>query len=235
MRRKHLTSVLAVLALTTGTAHAEPASWTGFYVGGNLGGAWADTGFDLFQPACCHEPLGFSPGSVAGGAQVGWQYQWSNWVTGIELSYMAAELDETVSSRIIPDRTRSMEVSDIFLAGVRLGYALDRSLIYLKGGYASADVDITSHVASTNQLSGRSSGSEDGWNIGGGFERAFGQNIVLGVQYDYIDLGETNRSDISVPPFGLAYHLDIDAEIHAVTARLSYKLSPFSREPQELK
>jgi len=39
---------LAVLALTTGAAHAEPASWTGFYVGGNLGGAWADTGFDLF-------------------------------------------------------------------------------------------------------------------------------------------------------------------------------------------
>jgi len=179
--------------------------------------------------------LSFSPGSVAGGAQVGWQYQWSNWVTGVELSYMAADLDETVTSRIIPNRTRSMEVSDIFLAGVRLGYALDRSLIYVKGGYASADVDLSSHVASTGQLTGRSSGSEDGWNIGGGFERAFGRNIVLGVQYDYIDLGETNRSDISVPPFGLAYHLDIDAEIHAVTARLSYKLSPFSREPQELK
>jgi outer membrane immunogenic protein len=176
MSFKSLASMAAVVLLTASTAHAQsayqPVNWSGFYLGGHLGGAWADTGFDMFQPGCCHEPLSFDADSLAGGAQIGWQHQWSNsnWITGVELSYTAAELDETRISRIIADRSRTMEVSDIFHASLRLGYALQRSLVYVKGGYANADIHITSHIASTGRLTSSSNGHEDGWNVGGGFE-----------------------------------------------------------------
>src|SRR5580700_6163003 len=61
---------------------APPFSWTGFYVGGNLGGAWANTTItdSLFG-------LNFSNRNnavfVAGG-QAGFNYQFSNVVVGVE-------------------------------------------------------------------------------------------------------------------------------------------------------
>src|SRR5450432_61149 len=59
-----------------------PFSWTGFYIGGNLGGAWAhsDVTDSLFG-------LNFSNGTnngvFIGGGQIGGNYQFSNFVIGL--------------------------------------------------------------------------------------------------------------------------------------------------------
>src|SRR6516225_11393324 len=57
-------------------------SWTGFYIGGNLGVAW--TRGDL----CCDDfgnSTGISQNAVfTGGGQVGANYQWNSWVLGVE-------------------------------------------------------------------------------------------------------------------------------------------------------
>src|SRR5579864_5189970 len=58
-------------------------SWTGFYLGGNLGGAWSNnTVTDSFFG------LNFSSGSnngvFIGGGQVGGNYQMGNFVLGVE-------------------------------------------------------------------------------------------------------------------------------------------------------
>src|SRR5262245_15525921 len=71
-------------------APARPL-WTGFYVGGHIGGAWSRNGqsegqgFDGPAPATPLLPFDTDDSGVIGGGQIG--YNWSfapSWVAGIE-------------------------------------------------------------------------------------------------------------------------------------------------------
>jgi len=214
--------------------YVAPFSWSGFYLGVHAGGAWADTDWTLTSPpVALIEPLKTKPSGFAGGGQIGVQHQWGSLVAGIEVSYSGADLDETVNSVAVADRSRSGKINDIFLASVRLGYAFDRSLLYVKGGYANAEVDLSSHVVSTGVLTSSSSKREDGWNLGAGWEHALTRNVIVGVQYDFIHLDGTNRLGVDRNGFATTNHLNVDTDISVVTARLSYK---FGRdEPRPLK
>ena len=59
-------------------------SWTGFYIGGNLGGAWArgSVNDSLFGLSASSDRSGF-----IGGGQVGVNYQFSNIVLGAEWDF----------------------------------------------------------------------------------------------------------------------------------------------------
>ena len=74
-------------------------SWTGFYLGGNIGGAWAQS--DWFQDFT-GDPVGFqdasiSPTSFIGGGQIGFDYQAGWAVFGIQADADLASLVRTVS------------------------------------------------------------------------------------------------------------------------------------------
>jgi len=64
-------------------------SWTGCYIGANIGGAWAHKDFSV---------NGFDDGShsasgIAGGGQIGCDYQFaSNWLIGIQGMFDGADL-----------------------------------------------------------------------------------------------------------------------------------------------
>lgn len=88
----------------------EVWTWTGFYVGGNLGGAWSDNRLGYDMPfttpgnifTFCGSPAGVAapvlvganpfdlstscsrPSSFIGGAQIGYNWQMGTWVVGIE-------------------------------------------------------------------------------------------------------------------------------------------------------
>ena len=76
-------------------------SWTGFYIGGNLGGAWANTTItdSLFG-------LNFSNGNngvFVGGGQVGFNYQVSSVVFGVEGDFdWAANNNNSVTGVVGP-------------------------------------------------------------------------------------------------------------------------------------
>src|SRR5262245_47529775 len=65
---------------------APPFSWTGFYIGPNLGGAWS-------QRNLTDTLLGLSlsnvndKGAFIGGGQLGYNYQFGNFVLGIEADF----------------------------------------------------------------------------------------------------------------------------------------------------
>jgi outer membrane immunogenic protein len=68
--------------------------WSGPYVGGNLGGAHAQSDFTQSDPLGDVERGTFSPSGLAGGAQGG--YNWllsSNWLIGFEADVMGGDLN----------------------------------------------------------------------------------------------------------------------------------------------
>ena len=74
-------------------------SWTGFYIGGNLGGAWArgSVNDSLFGLSADLNRSGF-----IGGGQLGVNYQFSNIVLGAEWDFDWTSLDATGNGRFVP-------------------------------------------------------------------------------------------------------------------------------------
>src|SRR4029077_10309167 len=70
-------------------------NWTGFYVGGNVGGAWSTTDWTFFNGATL-EPTSQAGSSWVAGGQIGYLYQFNpNWVVGIEASSPGTNLEST--------------------------------------------------------------------------------------------------------------------------------------------
>jgi outer membrane immunogenic protein len=170
-----------------------PFSWTGFYIGGNLGGAWTNTNItdSLFG-------LNFSNGNnavfVAGG-QVGFNYEFSNnVVVGVEGDFDWAANNNGNTVAVIGPLGQSFTASanDRWMATAagRLGYAFDRWMIYAKGGggWVGANSFNVTDITTGATFSPGSNSTVTGWLVGGGFEWAFAGNWSLRAEYDYFGL-----------------------------------------------
>jgi outer membrane immunogenic protein len=212
MRKFLLSSTAALAVFSTGAAPAGAAdmtpapapaykaplpmppifSWSGFYIGGNLGGAWANTTItdSLFG-------LNFSNGNngvFVGGGQVGFNYQVGNVVFGVEGDFdWAANNNNSITGVVGPlGHNFTASANDRWMATVagRLGYAFDRWLIYVKGGggWVGANSFTVTDVTTAASVSGGSSNTLSGWLVGGGFEWAFANNWTMRAEYDYFGL-----------------------------------------------
>ena len=194
--RKLSISILSALALIVpGAAYAAdlpvkarpmipaPAfSWTGFYVGLNAGYAWGDTTGTFFTPA----PGNFDISGALAGGQLGANYQFANNVViGIEADYQWADIDGSASTGAGVINTA--EIERFGTVRGRLGYAWDRWLGYVTGGYAfGARTNVTVVPAAVTS----SSATLDGWTAGVGVEYAFAPNWSAKLEYLHIELDE---------------------------------------------
>jgi outer membrane immunogenic protein len=206
--------------------------WSGFYIGGQLGWAHAsaestDSVPDPFTPTLL-DALNYDQtgSSFAGGGQAGWQRQWGRMVAGAEVSYTALRFDGTsisplaaLSFGLIPQIARTVEVSDIFTLTGRLGYADDRMLAYIKGGWANADVSASYSQTGTGVVLSSSSGRENGWTAGVGADYALLPNLFVGIEYNYINF-KTGVTPPNIPP---AQFGDVTLDIQTVVLRLNYR------------
>lgn len=235
-RRTRIAIGFAAAALAI--APASAANWNGFYIGLHAGGAtgdvdWtnvtnndANTAID-FDPT---QTINQSPDGVLGGAQIGFNYQMTNWVFGLEAAGSGLDFDETTANTNDPlsDEFVSSEMDWLFTGAARVGFATMDSLIYLKGGYATANIT-TSHVDGSGgaEVPDTNSYSTDethsGWVAGLGLEHQIGSNVSVGIEYNYIDLGETDHSALTVNGADPVVN-NIDVQLHAVTARLNWNL-----------
>jgi outer membrane immunogenic protein len=178
-------------------------SWTGFYIGGNIGGAWAHHNWtdNLFG-------LNFGDGNSNGvfiaGGQVGGNYQINNFVIGVEGTFDWSGNNNNSSTGIVVPGLKGNLIqvtsNDTWIATVagRLGVAFDRVLLYAKGGGAwvgNNGFTVTNLTTGTS-ITGSNSNSISGWLIGGGLEWAFANNWTLKAEYDYIGL---NGRTFTVP------------------------------------
>jgi outer membrane immunogenic protein len=111
----------------------------------------------------------------------------------------------------------------------RLGAAFERFLVYGTGGLAYADVENSASL--TNELGQDYFGSSDdvqlGWTVGGGVEVAVTDNVTLGAEALYFDLGDENV-DLDpvagfVPPAGTDVEADFENTGVIARARLTIK------------
>lgn len=184
-------------------APAAIYNWTGFYVGGNIGGGWGDERSTELAPGTTSFPTGtvFSGHSTSGflgGVQGGFNWQANNLVLGIEGEYDWSDLTGTstsVSGVNGVSSTSSVKTKDIAMVTGRVGYAASNWLLYVKGGGAWAQGNSSGNVfdaAGTFIESTSTSTDRSGWVVGVGVEWGFAPNWSAKLEYDHLDFGSTN-------------------------------------------
>jgi outer membrane immunogenic protein len=239
-----------------------PFSWTGFYIGGHLGSGWGTMEWDdpnkPNQTACSHTSPpgqicfttgpGPGPGPITqglvfnsshtvngflGGGQVGFNYQVGWWVWGAEIQGSFADLTGHGACGFEGFLNCSSKVDGIATFAGRLGFAVDRALIFVKGGagWAHDKFSVTNSgliavctsegCATSEVVPGRSiSSSRWGWMWGTGVEYAFLPNWSAKLEYDFLDLGTKSffvndvlgtfdiKQRIHLVKFGINYHFN---------------------------
>src|SRR5215467_12915118 len=81
--------------------------WTGFYVGGQLGGAWSAV--DWAKVNLTGERVNNDASGFIGGGQVGYNQQFGNIVLGVETSLSGSTLSDDFRSGVNPAVTYSTD------------------------------------------------------------------------------------------------------------------------------
>ncbi len=225
-------SVLAVSAVAASAADlntkaptraAEVFNWTGFYVGGNVGGAWEnESGTSNFFSSNAPATQTNTPQSnslrnraVIGGVHAGYNWQTIRWVFGVE-----ADWDWTHTKNGFCRQTDSLSAACtdngrgfLILNGKaewldaargRLGYAWDRFMIYGTGGAAWAKFGSSiktnclvagcgSNTVGQNATANFSD-KKLGWLAGGGVEAMLDTDWIARAEYLHYDLGSVTNT-----------------------------------------
>jgi outer membrane immunogenic protein len=215
-------------------------TWTGFYVGVNAGWGWRD---DNSTPVILSPGVGtpglagrldFSgdDGGFTGGGQIGYNYQIGSFVIGAEADIQWADTGNNQSVVFVP----APGFSGVFLPGdfssnapdwfgtlrARLGFAVDRFLIYGTAGLAYTEDDA-------------------GWVAGGGVEWALPTNwnmfgtsaVTLGLEGLWISIDRGNDfngpvgtfTPVGLPPVAVFSPVTSngDSDFFVARAKLNFK------------
>jgi outer membrane immunogenic protein len=159
-------------------------NWTGIYLGVNGGYGFGQSNWTAPPPT--GSTGNFSTGGGLVGGTIGANYQWGQFVLGIEADGDWQNVNGSVGCSTPGGFPVSCQTQSDWLATVRgrAGYAWDRVLFYGTGGAAFANVQAGS--ANTGSFD---TGTQMGWTAGAGIEYAFMPNLTGKVEYLYVDLG----------------------------------------------
>jgi len=200
-------------------------NWTGFYIGGN--GGWGSShqclDFVGLAGAVFGEGCSNRSGGIVGG-QVGYRWQYSQWVFGVEAQGDWADLSNTRISLFNPLVSLRTKTDGIGLFTGQIGYAWNASLFYFKGGAAVTD----SRLSVLGTISGAelaaASATRWGGTVGVGWEYGFAPNWSAGIEYDHLFMGNSNNSFSVVNPINAAFlNNRISQDVDMVTLRINYR------------
>ena len=202
-------------------------NWTGFYIGGNAGYAFASnlsstgciTGFALDPLLTCPGTIGASSASgFAGGGQIGGNVQWNALVLGLEGDWQWSGQRSTVTG---PDISGTVKLPWFATARARAGVAADRVLFYATGGVAWMDVNTTINDTATGTAFGNTSNTRTGWTAGAGVEWAFAQNWTARVEYLFMDFA--NNTTVTFPNVGATLTQSATIKDNLVRGGINFK------------
>jgi outer membrane immunogenic protein len=207
-------------AYTKAPAIVEAAyDWSGFYIGINGGGATGNVNWNADPiPGPAGDEGSHHPSGGTVGGQIGYRWQMSSWVFGLEAQGNWADFSGSNVSLLANNTTNTTKINSFGLFTGQIGYAWDRALIYVKGGGAVTDNRFTS--ITTGPLGGIDSTSETRWGaaLGVGIEYAFAPGWSLGFEYDHLFMG---NNDVTSNLGFFSDHIKEDVDLF--TARVNYK------------
>jgi outer membrane immunogenic protein len=213
-----LAADLAARPYTKAPAYAAPIyNWTGFYIGGHIGGAFG--GNNNFAGLSTNDD-----GRFLGGVQVGADYQFApNWVLGIEgqYSWLGDNNNNVVFTGGGLGYTYTNNQRALGSVTGRLGYTWGPALLYVKGGYAYSDNRETLVNTGTATAFTFDHGHRDGYTVGAGLEYMFAQNWSAKAEYQYYDFGSSRFvTPVVLAPFG-----SFRNDEHTVKVGLNYRFN----------
>jgi outer membrane immunogenic protein len=165
-----------------------PFSWAGVYIGAHGGYAW---GTDISSFLGFGVASSVNPKGGFGGGQIGYNtYFTGNWLLGYELDLSGGDVNVSGPSWL-PTAFSATSKTDYFgTARARVGYGIDRWLLYATGGAAWAHntFDETA-IASGVTVFGRNQ-FYLGWAAGAGVEYALDRNWSVKAEYLYAGFGK---------------------------------------------
>lgn len=175
-------------------------NWTGFYIGGNAGGMRTSGDLtDLITGTTVS--FGNSHSGFIAGGQIGYNWQFGNFVVGVEWDGDWSNLSGNGRTAVAPPLGTFVGFAGTdwltTIAG-RFGVAADRWLFYGKAGYGWVDNKVTITNTGTG-ASWSATNSNGGWLVGAGVEYAFSQNWTAKLEFDYIGLSSWNTTSTLFP------------------------------------
>jgi outer membrane immunogenic protein len=236
-------------------------NWTGFYIGVGLGARadeneWTTTCLQpvLINPTCAPPDSGFvaqfataNPTTfepdvgfrVSG--YVGYNWQFQNWVIGVEGDVAWADNEETLRGipgtflagnlPLINDTASVNDKLDASFRG-RVGYLFaPQALFYVTGGVAWLEKEVTASCNAPGFPIGwcavvpqaqSDSNHHIGWTVGGGIEWMLTPNWILRAEYRYSEYQEETYTFFGANPID-SFRFDVDARTHTAYAGIAYK------------
>ncbi|MEY9232242.1 high affinity Mn2+ porin [Bradyrhizobium japonicum] len=192
--------------------------WTGFYVGGHFG--YGDASFGPGTNPLPEQGMILPPSAtgLSGGYQLGYNRQLANRVVlGIEAdSTFTGPRDVVAHERSpTPFNTTSDYVGTV---RGRIGYAFDRFMPFVTGGFAWGHTHINVNDADGVSELFPVGKYQTGWTAGLGLEFAVSGNWTAKAEYDYVAL---SRRTYDLSGFGLA-NIDVEPRVHLFKLGLNY-------------
>lgn len=221
--------------------------WSGLYLGGQLGGTFAGgdrdpvrgdlgfgAGFDDLDNLIDAVGGGYfddEDGGFLGGIHVGYDYQTGPWVIGAVADINFADMSFTSGAGVDVPVASGDITTDIDYVGsgrLRLGYAVDRVLLYGTGGLAFAGISSDFHA--NDAIEGVASDIEEddtlfGYTVGAGLDYALDDNWSIGAQYLYTRFDDAEVRTTVENTFGgddFEFRTDDTIDFHRVEAKISY-------------
>jgi outer membrane immunogenic protein len=213
-------------------AAAAPYSWTGFYLGGNIGYSVGRNQIGQSFAGIPNDQFTFAPAGWLGGGQLGFNVQTGSVVFGVEGDWQWSDEHDTGLCRDCPATAGFLyqlvgqKLPWFATVRGRVGYAAGPVLFYVTGGaaftqlhtdYTEAVLPIFNFASFDNNKTGAAAG--------GGIEAALGGNWSAKVEYLYMNFGAIS---VTVPSAATFAPVTLSSQVrdNVVRIGLNYKFTP---------
>ena len=168
---------------TKAPAYAAPIyNWTGFYIGGHVGGAFAGDN-SLHRQTAAASSAACRAAPIISSPRAGWS------VSKAQYSWLGSNNSGVLFPGGVLVTSNSNQLGSV--TG-RLGYTWGPALLYAKGGYAWTDGNNFNVTVGGVPAAFTTDGNHrDGYTVGGGLEYMFAPNWSAKVEYQYYNFGNT--------------------------------------------
>jgi outer membrane immunogenic protein len=196
--------------------YAPPAySWTGFYVGAHLGGAFSgDSNFNGLATG------NNGNGRFLGGLQAGYDWQFNtNWVVGVEgqYSWLSGNVGAVFPGGFL--YTNNQRGLGSFTG--RVGYTWGPGMVYLKGGYAYSNNNENVTLGGVPIGFVLTGDHTNGYAVGAGLEYMFAPNWSAKAEYQYYNFGSARFA----APTALIPTGSFTTDDHVLKAGVNYRFN----------